>query len=102
MPYMFGVAQKIKQSRFVSKLHSLKSKKGKKKIFRGRVPKKEYQPREKTKDYTIIYILSVFTFIILSAILLSPSLGLGAVIVPVVLVSTFIFIILAVKSLFKK
>lgn len=104
MPFMFGVANKIKQSRIVSKLRSSTSKAGnsKKKIIKGQVPIVKKQKREKKKDYTISCILITFTLIIISACFLVPSLGLGGIIVPIVLAAVFLFILIIMKQLFTR
>jgi len=101
MPYMFGVANRIKKSKFVSSLRHISTKGGKKRRLHVSSDKIPTVTNKKSKDYSIQYLSTAIVLVIILSVVLVPVYNIGGIILPAVLVPTFFFIIAAFKSLFE-
>ena len=102
MPFMLGVANKIKKPRFISKLRGNSTKGGKKRRLRVRANNIPFIRKVRENDYSLFYLTIALLIILVLAILMVPRFGPGGLILPAVLVPTFLFIIGALKSLLNK
>ena len=102
MPYMLGVANKIKKSRIVSGLRRVSKKGGKKRQFKVSLNKVPVIRKVREKDFSLYYLGIALAVFIVLAVCLVPEFGVGGIILPAVLVPTFFFIIAALKSLVKR
>ena len=102
MPYMLGVASKIKKSRIVSGLRRISKKGGKKRQFKVSVNKVPVIRKVREKDFSLYYLGIALAVFILLAVCLVPQFGIGGIILPAVLIPTFFFIVGAFVFLFKR